>query len=426
MSSMARFRLYIWMTVACLFAHASTMAAPAEQNPPAPAVQGTIETVHGVKVLRLWGDAGERGYACGYLMAEEIRSLIDGYLQNERFSGGAAGFKVMTQRMRGIMKLPAEHMDELRGMLAGMKRKLKGDLSVPRLGRALILDDLIMVNCIPDAVAFGCSSYAAWGSATENGNTLAGRNLDWHTIDVLRDSQIVVAVIPEARDAAAWMTVTWPGLIGCLTGMNEHGVTLSMHDASTGPPNLKSKPTPRGLILREAIEAARPGSAERDILAVLNAHRVLVGNIIPVAVPMREGAQPAMVFEYDSCSDGAGPAARFLRHCMPEKAARKDNHWQVATNHYCNHNIERQCGRYAKLKAGLTRSQDDADVRLTVESAFELLAGVSATGGLTTYHSVVFEPNRMKLHVSFCGEGKSAPTARRVELDVAKLLRRPN
>ena len=46
-------------------------------------------------------------------------------------------------------------------------------------------------------------------------------------------------------------------------------------------------------------------------------------------------------------------------------------------------------------------------------------------GGLVTYHSVVFEPNAMRMHVSFSTDRTSAPDGPRSTLDVAKLLERP-
>ena len=235
-----------------------------------------------------------------------------------------------------------------------------------------------------------------------------------------------MATIPAKDDpAAAWLTVTWPGLIGCLTGMSERGVTVSMHDANVEPPELKSRPTPRGLILREAIEAARIGFIKDDILSALARHRVLVGNIIPVSVPMREGIRPAMVFEYDSHSSNNDASVRLPRICVPGESARATDLWQVATNQYYNKNIRKRCRRFERLDRWLARHLRDEDNRLTVEGAWKLLDGVAEEGGLTTYHSVVFEPNRLKMHISFCSGDESAPTDKRVELDVAKLLERP-
>jgi len=349
--------------------------------------------------------------------------------------------------MRGLMKLPPADLEELRGMLAGIERRLDGKTTVPRLGRALTLDDLIAVNCIPDAAGLGCSSFAAWGQCTLYGETIAGRNLDWFSMPAMRNSQIVLAVIPAKDEkAAAWLTVTWPGLVGCLTGMNEHGVTVSMHDADTGPLPSDMKPTPRALILREAIQAAHEISVQKDIISVLSRHRTLVANIIPVAAPMpiqresflnKDGEvfivkpaelfyePPSWVFEYNGhLKKSPGECVRSPATTMVAGWVSPAEFFQIATNHFRLCDSPARCDRYESLEKGLSEFSADGR-RLKVDDAWNLLAGVSVKGRLTTYHSVVCEPNRLKLHVSFCTAAESAPTAKRVDLDVAALLERP-
>lgn len=396
--------------------------AAADGTADTPTISGDIQNIGGIKVLRVHGDPRDRGFAYGYLLADDILELLDGYLSAEAISGGAAQFKTMKKRLRKIMDVPPTYLNELRGMLAGIKRKRDGDTTVPRLGRNLKLSDLVTMNCIPDAVGFGCSSFAAWGRATANGHTIAGRNLDWHSIDVLRDSQIVVATIPaEDESAAAWLTVTWPGMIGCFTGMNENGIGLSMHDGFADVSRQKSNLTPRGLVLRSAIESAKTGSFTEDVLSILARHRVLVSNIVPVVSPMKDGATPSVIFEYDGIFKNIkGVTARE----PGDEPLMTGNGWQVATNHFRSRATARPCRRYDTLASSLRNTGND-DHRITTDNVWNLLRQVSEKGNLTTYHSVVFEPNSMKMHVSFCSDGRSAPTDKRVELDVSNLLERP-
>ena len=43
-------------------------------------VNGTLTEIDGMPVLRVWGTPRERGYAHGFLLAEQIVPLADGFL----------------------------------------------------------------------------------------------------------------------------------------------------------------------------------------------------------------------------------------------------------------------------------------------------------------------------------------------------------
>src|SRR5512147_788816 len=43
---------------------------------------GKIKTIDKVRILTLWGTPEQRGFAHGYLLAEDIVNLLDGYLRH--------------------------------------------------------------------------------------------------------------------------------------------------------------------------------------------------------------------------------------------------------------------------------------------------------------------------------------------------------
>src|SRR5262249_36183120 len=143
-------------------------------------------------------------------------------------------------------------------------------------------------NCVPDFARIGCSSFCVWGALSADGNTLTGRNLDWFTSNYSAMGQmnliIVQAAQPE-RGVLGWVSVTWPGLIVNLTGMNSEGVTVCVQDSAFGYSWRKAGSTPRGFTLREAIETAHPTTAFDDVARILRAHHCVIGNNIPVTVP---------------------------------------------------------------------------------------------------------------------------------------------
>ncbi|HPF38178.1 MAG TPA: C45 family autoproteolytic acyltransferase/hydrolase [Phycisphaerae bacterium] len=418
-------RVWIRMVFLCLLAPLffpqPLRAADPDQTP---TIRGELTQVDGVRVLRVTGDAADRGFAHGYLMAREIIDLIDGYLQAKDVSGGPRQFEALARGLTHVMAVPSPFLVEIDGMLAGIEKRLDGNTTIPLLNRKLTRNDLVVMNCVPDAVGFGCSSFMAWGNRTKDGKTITGRNLDWHSIDALRNTQLVIAHIP-AKDSkeAAWLSVAWPGMIGCLTGMNERGVTLSMHDGPTKRGVDGVEATPRGFALRMALETARPGHLEEDVLSVFQKNRVMVGNIVPVSGPSSGETPPAMVFEYDNVRKNAkGVTVRHAGAHGTEDAAADD--YQIATNHFRERSAAQSCNRYEKLSKTFEKSRDDPIV--TLARAWKLLERVSMNGGgLVTYQSVIFEPDDMKMHVSFSTADDVAPNGKRVTLNVADLLKRP-
>lgn len=408
----------------------------AAEPPAQPKVNGALTEVDGVRVLRVWGTPHERGYAHGKLLAQDILRLMDDFLSKGGIRGGPAAYENKILPMIALMRIEPQYQEELRGLLEGLKDALGADAVIPSINRAPRYEDLAAVNCIPDFTRMGCSSFAAWGPMTEQGRTITGRNLDWLSIAPLLDSQIILVQMPAADgQTPGWVSVTWPSIIGCLTGMNADGVTVSMHDVGAGPPSGKFGFTPRAFALREAIEAARGATAAKDAARVLRTRRCAVGNNVPVTWPSARRGSPSVVLEYDGDTDHRKGLT--IRWPDPQKAAGettteggsppsgKRRYYQISTNHYRMRAGPRACERYAELESRL-KALSEEHKKLDVDGAWGLLRAAAQPGSaglaILTYHSVVFEPNERRMHVAFSHSGKPAPESKPIMLDVAKLL----
>ena len=107
--------------------------------------------------------------------------------------------------------IPAEHWAELVAMAkaAGMSQD-----------EALLGN--VFVDLMPTTM---CSTIALSETASEDHVPRMGRNLDFPGMGVAEDQSVVVVYKPKGRNAFA--SVTWPGLIGVLSGMNEHGLCVA-------------------------------------------------------------------------------------------------------------------------------------------------------------------------------------------------------
>jgi hypothetical protein len=382
-----------------------------------PQIKGELQTQDGLRILRVWGTPREQGFAQGYLLGEDGVKLLDKYL-NAGGPDAIKAYEVASFLMTRTMKIEPRYQQEMEGIVAGFKARLGDKIVVPVLGRPLEYRDLIAVNCIPETARVGCSSFAVWGPMTADGGTLAGRNLDWYHNPALDDSQILVARVSEVRDpAASWVSLTWPCFVGCLTGMNAEGVTVSVHDAPGQRTTDGSRLTPRGLALRESLESARAATAGQDIAAVLRRRTCMVGNNIPVALPFVGKGYGSIVFEYDGdVEKDNGVTIRTVESDQSKACL------QACTNHYRKRADAISCDRYENLEDDFA-SATKSGKKLDVAGAFAWLDGVAMSGHCMTYHSVVFEPNSRRMHIRLSQGTVDATHSKPIVIDVAALLR---
>lgn len=220
-----------------------------------------------------------------------------------------------------------------------------------------------------------CSQFVALPGLTAAG-VLHARNLDFSMASLLQRRSVILVAEPEG--SLPFVSLTWAGVAGVLTGMNSEGVTLALNANAAG-----CGFSPDGLAVefgfRQALETTRTVAEALDqFLARLRA----IGGIL-----VASDGGGAVVAEFTV--DGAG-----LRS--------PDGGWIAATNHFLDAASPRDASspvRYGVLREGLT----GAGSPLTVEQAIVLLDRVAIHGSQGysgTPQSVIFLPGPRELYVS--------------------------
>jgi len=99
----------------------------------------------------------------------------------------------------------------------------------------------------------GCTSFSAWGKKTLDDNLIVGRNFDFYVGDDFARDKIVAFINPT--EGFKFMMVTWGGMVGVVSGMNEKGLTVTLNAAKSEVP--MSSATPISIVAREILQYAK-------------------------------------------------------------------------------------------------------------------------------------------------------------------------
>ena len=370
------------MTVGCRpVATANPGAAPpppasasASSHPP-PAAATTPRPPF--DVVTVGGTPEAIGRAHGQALRDRIRMLEARYVKaifgdaNRHAAGlvAAAGFRPL---VRPHHRAELDALSEAAGLPAGQ---------------------MLLANSFLDLLpSVGCSTIALSGAASADGVPRLGRNLDFPSFDVADDQSLVVVVRPAGRHA--FVAVTWPGLIGVLSGMNEHGLTLANMEVAR-PPRLPDA-MPYALLYRTILEECR--TVDEAIELLENEKRQTANNLM-----LMDAAGSRALVEIT-------PAGIVVRRAAASAPL-------AATNHHRGDRDEpRVCTRYNCLVGDAGRNWGRLD-RATLQ---KLLARTSQ--GDLTRQSMIFEPNERRLLLAV---GKRAAGRAFHPLDLGPLLAPP-
>ena len=241
----------------------------------------------------------------------------------------------------------------------------------------------------------GCSSFAAWGGASDDGKPVVGRNFDFYMGDDFARNKIVTFCRPQAGYPFA--SIGWAGMIGVLSGMNSEGLTVTIN-AAKGPVPLASA-TPISILAREILQHA---ATIAEALEIARRRDTFVSESLLVA----------------SARDG--------RAAIIEKTPRRtvlyegDGEYLICTNHYQSEAFDDDGDnreniamtdsphRFARLEELMA-----ANAPLGVPAAAAMLRDQRGTGGKDigvgndcsvnqsiAHHSVIFKPATLQMWVS--------------------------
>ncbi len=391
---------------------APTPVPEAPQPEPA-SVHGSLETVQGQRVLRVWGTPRQMGHAQGVLLHKEIIDVLDGYALDVITP---SQLEAASTLYGTIAEIAPSLREEAQGVVEGMREA--GSARVERLDRDIAATDLLVMGAMTDLVAIGCSSLSAWGASTEDaagGDPMVVRNLDWDDEPALLRNQLIVVYQPSDPERQPVVSVSFAGYLGCLSCLNEAGVTtlfnMGYGDGAASLAQAAGGFAPANLMLRDLLERKDVDgdgvSRADDIEFGLRAATHAGSFILHVVEPNAE--QPARVLEVES--DGV--------HVRDPGLAGGDT-VLAATNHLRGKDGPQSCRRYDTIE----RTSQKRGHRWDADALWALARDVRLS---EVVHTLLVQPRTRTLRVWFRQPGDRAHTsADGVEFGWDTLVRVPS
>lgn len=347
-----------------------------DMRKPASVPPARMVIVEGMPVVHLYGTPQERGTQYGELLYKQLQAM---HLCLEGLLDAPTKARMLAYADSQEESLLPDIREELQSMADAA--------DVPYM-------ELVALNITPE---FACSGLAAWspdaGSSSDT-SMIMGRNGDYFSLGFFKDRGMLVRVI-HPREGLAVAGVTFLGMIGSFTGMNEHGVAYGnmMVSNASGPARQNG-----GLTIQLAMQKA---AMQADSAAQMGELMLKMKHVVPMNVMVADSKE-ALVLEL-------APGGRATR--------RGEDGLLVVANHFLTPELRRREVKDARFDSLLAAGHKHRD-HMTVDQMKKALW--DARRPTSNLQATIFEPAKMKMYVSI--NRVPATAGPYVTLDLVKLF----
>jgi hypothetical protein len=236
----------------------------------------------------------------------------------------------------------------------------------------------------------GCSAIAVWGDKTRDGNLLVGRNFDFYAGDRFAEDKILLFVNPTKGYRHVF--VTWGGMIGVVSGMNERGLCVLVNAAPSSIPF--SSATPVSILARNILQYSKN---------------------IDEAVSIAEGCKTFISEQFIIASAEDNRAVTIEKTKNSQSVYSTATHYMICTNHFQSENLSMKKNKRNASICRMDRMHEllDSTQLFTPRSMVSFLRDKKGINGtdiglgnessidqLIAHHSIVFHPDSKTLWIS--------------------------
>ena len=243
----------------------------------------------------------------------------------------------------------------------------------------------------------GCTSFATWGAQSADSSLIIGRNFDFYVGDDFARDKIVAFYKPSK--GFRFMMITFGGMTGVLSGMNDQGLTVTLNAAKSEIPS--SAATPVSLVAREILQYASTieeayAIAEKRKMFV--AESLLIGSAKDVRAAVIEKTPDAQeLYQGDTSKHYLICTNHFQSAGLGNTPLNKE-HMRTSASVYRYQRVDellkRNSPNTVPKTAALLRNQEglgDKPIGLGNEKS---------VNQLIAHHAVIFQPEKLRVWVS--------------------------
>ncbi len=258
---------------------AALAAEPAEKDGRRTFGRSWLAESHGIRRLYLEGDPFEIGLANAKLTGDLIIEIEESLLRTLRqyVPSYAARWligQIVLLRNRTLPRhVPEEYKTEVLGLSRGFEdrhaeiaplyHRMLNYHAAHDIGHAFENTSLATTSAVEDSSVTirraaggdslaGCTGFAAWGRHVRDGHVLVGRNCDLEAGPTFDVNKIVTLFRP--REGNAFLSVSWAGWLGAVTGLNEKRLFVSINASHAD--DGRRIGTPVSFVVRRALQYA--------------------------------------------------------------------------------------------------------------------------------------------------------------------------
>jgi isopenicillin-N N-acyltransferase like protein len=241
----------------------------------------------------------------------------------------------------------------------------------------------------------GCTSFAAWGERSADGDLIVARNFDFYVGDDFAKNKIAAFYKPE--DGHKFMMITFGGMTGVLSGMNDQGLTVTINAAKSDIPSASA--TPVSLVAREILQYA---STIQEAFSIASKRNMFVSESFLIGSSKdKRAAVIEKSLDATSLYESKNELLICTNHFQGEKLGNSElnqEHIRTSASMY----------RWQRVKELLPDS-----IKVSVPHAASVLrnkrglnektigfGNEKAINQLIAHHSVIFQPDELKVWVS--------------------------
>lgn len=241
----------------------------------------------------------------------------------------------------------------------------------------------------------GCTSFGTWGAMSEDSTMIIGRNFDFYVGDKFAEDKIVAFFNPA--QGHKFMTVTWGGFIGAVSGMNEKGLTVTINAAKSDYPLASA--TPVSLVAREILQYA---ANIKEAIAIARSRKMFVSESFLIASAADKKAviiekTPDDLDVYDPQKDFIVCANHFQSKGLNGSKKNREQMQESASPYRYERMMELL---NANGKNSVQKTVNILRDRGGLHGADIGMGNEKAVNQLIAHHSIVFEPEKLKVWVS--------------------------